>query len=96
MSGGYLYLALTSPWVQIQLKAGASGSVVDALKPESVSKVVIPMLDQKGIEALGLEVERCWNLISESIALSESTVAKFEKALHGPSPLSSQRLQQRH
>lgn len=80
--GGYLYLAIASPWVQAQLKASASGSVVDAIEPDSVSKIILPMLKPDAMVALGAEVERCWNLISESIALTESTVERFEEALH--------------
>jgi hypothetical protein len=82
VSSGYLYLAIASPWVQIQLKAIASGSVVDAIEPDSVSKIVIPMLGRNAMLALGAEAARCWNLISESIALLDATVERFERSLH--------------
>lgn len=81
---GYLYLAVASPWVQMQLKACASGSVVDAIEPDSVSKIVVPRLSDDQMQEIGTEAERCWKLISDSIALGDMTVAEFEQALHGP------------
>lgn len=53
VSSGYLYLAISSPWVQQQLKACASGSVVDAIEPDEVSKIVVPMLGTDAREFSG-------------------------------------------
>lgn len=39
---GYLYLAMSHPAVQAQISALACGSVVDAVYPEDVEKIVIP------------------------------------------------------
>jgi type I restriction enzyme S subunit len=41
---GFLYLALRSPFVQIQLKARATGNVVDALDVPTISDVLLPAL----------------------------------------------------
>jgi hypothetical protein len=86
---GYLYLALTSAWVQRQLKARATGSVIDALEPEEIEGVIIPWLPEAERLALNQEAERCWKLISDSISLTEHVTAKFESILGGSSAASA-------
>lgn len=78
---GFLYLAISSQWTQRQLKARASGSVVDALEPEEVTKVIIPYLEQTQRDALNEEAVRCWKLISDSIQIIEAVVGSFEELL---------------
>ena len=55
VSPGYIFLALSHPVVQAQICALACGSVVDAVYPEDVEKVIIPpMIDypyEKVVEA---------------------------------------------
>ncbi|GMO39755.1 hypothetical protein [Bradyrhizobium sp. TM233] len=79
---GYLYLCLSSPWVQLQLKARATGSVIDALEPDEIEQVVVPMLPEKKRAALDREVVRCWNAISEGVSRSKETANRFERLLH--------------
>jgi hypothetical protein len=78
LGAGYLYLALASPWVQRQLKARATGSVIDALEPEEISDVMLPFPRQAVREAVNRGAIRAWDMISESIDLSSKTAAQFE------------------
>jgi hypothetical protein len=78
---GYLYLALSSPWVQRQLKARATGSVIDALEPEEIEGIVIPLMPDPERRALDHEAKRCWGLISDSVVLTEKTARRFELKL---------------
>lgn len=75
---GYLYLTLTSPWVQKQLKARATGSVIDALEPEEIANIIIPLLPEAQRLTLDKEVERCWLLISNAVSLSSKIAQRFE------------------
>ncbi|MBR1129486.1 hypothetical protein [Bradyrhizobium iriomotense] len=79
---GYLYLCLSSPWVQRQLKARATGSVIDALEPEEIEQVVLPMLAENERKKLDEEAVRCWTLISDGVSLSKETASRFEHLLH--------------
>lgn len=85
IGAGYLYLALTSPWVQTQLKARATGSVIDALEPEEIEDVALPLVAEAKRRELDKEVQRCWDLISESIQLVEQVADRFDQALGGMS-----------
>ncbi len=62
VKNGYLYLSFTHPVVQAQLSALACGSVVDAVYPEDVEKVIIPPC----IDFPYDEVERAWHLFDEA------------------------------
>ncbi|MCM1224369.1 MAG: restriction endonuclease subunit S [Lachnospiraceae bacterium] len=62
VKNGYLYLALTHPVVQAQLSALACGSVVDAVYPEDVKKIILPFC----IDFPYDEVERAWYLFDEA------------------------------
>lgn len=42
VSSGYIYLALSHPVVKAQIHALACGSVVDAVYPEDVAKIIVP------------------------------------------------------
>lgn len=50
---GLLYLALASPYAQVQLRSSATGSVVDALTTEIVRDVIIPMPNGRHATAIG-------------------------------------------
>lgn len=84
IGSGYLYICLSSPSVQKQLKARATGSVIDALEPEEIERVLLPMLSEKRRKNLDAEVVRCWTLISDGIELSRQTAGRFEIFLHKP------------
>lgn len=64
VSPGYLYLALRSPYTQLQLKGRATGSVVDALDPETISSVLVPQLSSTDATRLGEQAEAAWTDIS--------------------------------
>jgi hypothetical protein len=79
---GYLYAALGSPWVQRQLKARSTGSVIDALEPVEIDKVMIPMLSEKQRKALDTEIVRCWSLISKGNQLAMRAAGRFDDMLN--------------
>jgi hypothetical protein len=81
MGHGYLYATLSSPWVQKQLKARSTGSVIDALEPVEIDQVMIPMLTEKKRKDLDKEIVRCWGLISKGIQLSRDVAERFDGML---------------
>jgi len=78
---GYLYLALRSPYTQRQLKARATGSVVDALEPETIGEVLLPALSSRDQERLGKASARAWDDIASAQELEDRTVQDFEKLI---------------
>ena len=76
-NAGSLYLAFQTPHAQMQLKALASGSVVDATFPVDAESVVLPPLPTDG----GPEVERCWENFSEAEVLEDGVYATIEAGL---------------
>ena len=64
---GYLYLALSHPVVQEQISSLACGSVVDAVYPEDVEKIIIPAQ----IEFQYNRVVNAWNKFDEADALKQ-------------------------
>jgi hypothetical protein len=78
---GYLYLALRSPYVQRQLKARATGSVIDALEPDTIADVLLPWLSPKEEKRLGSAAAEAWDNIASAQELEQETVAEFEKAI---------------
>ena len=74
---GRLYLAFQTPHAQMQLKALASGSVVDATFPADAEAVVLPPLPASG----GPEVERCWEKFSEAHVIEDGVYETIETAL---------------
>lgn len=74
---GRLYLAFQTPHAQMQLKALASGSVVDATFPADAEAIILPPLPSKG----GPEVERCWERFSEAERIEDEVFAKIEEEL---------------
>jgi hypothetical protein len=65
IASGYLYLALRSR---------ATGSVVDALDPETVASVVVPKVNPSDARRLGAEAEIAWGDISEYQTTSREAV----------------------
>lgn len=80
---GFLYLALTSPWVQLQLKSRATGSVIDALEPEEIGHIMLPMLRPKERQDIDRRVVSSWEMISRAINITNSVCERFEAKLHG-------------
>ena len=78
---GYIYLALRSPFVQIQLKSRATGNVVDALDIPTVSDVLLPALNREQRDELGKEAEKAWEQVAEALRLEEQTVTELEKLI---------------
>lgn len=74
---GRLYLAFQTPHAQVQLKALASGSVVDATFPADAEAVVLPPLPVTG----GREVERCWEKFTEAELVENDVFATIEAGL---------------
>jgi hypothetical protein len=81
MHPGFLYLAMRSPYVQAQLKARATGSVVDALDPDTVADVIIPRLPQRDVEELGAMADQAWRKISDAIVKLDSLAEQVERLL---------------
>jgi len=80
---GRLYLAFQTSHAQMQLKALASGSVVDATFPADAESIVLPPLP----DSSGLEVERCWAKFGEAQAIEDKVFSMIEEdlaALWGP------------
>lgn len=78
---GYLYLALRNSYVQLQLKARATGSVIDALEPETIADVLLPSVSVADQKRLGKAASRAWDDIAMAQELEERTVAEFEAAI---------------
>jgi hypothetical protein len=78
---GYLYAALRSPYVQLQLKSRATGSVVDALDPETINDVLIPVLDSHEMKRIGGVVENAWESIATALQIEDTVVSMFESCI---------------
>ena len=74
---GRLYLAFQTPHAQMQLKALASGSVVDATFPADAEAIVLPPLPA----GRGSKVECCWKKFSEAEIIENNVFATIEAAL---------------
>ncbi len=78
---GSVYLACASPAVQAQLKAFASGSVVDALSDDDLKSVCVPYATTPESTALASAAERAWSLFGEAYTLEEEAKSLLESAL---------------
>jgi hypothetical protein len=77
VNSGWLYLAFATPQVQAQVKACSSGSVVDAVNPADLNRVVLPPVDtERGDEAL-----RCWQDFSRAGVLEAEAVQQLETTI---------------
>lgn len=77
VSPGHLFLALRTPHAQAQIKALASGSVVDSTFPEDMEQVVLPPFP----EIDGADVERLWDKFVEAQEAEDRAVAIIEREL---------------
>lgn len=76
---GFLYLAVSNYCAQTQLKRSATGSVIDAIDPDTIRGVLIPKLDKKREDDLGQRCVEAWESIAEGLKISETTVDKLEQ-----------------
>ena len=78
---GLLYLACASEPVQAQLKALATGSVVDALSEADVSSVIIPYEVSDKASALGNEAVSVWEMFAEASVFEERAISAVEQCI---------------
>jgi hypothetical protein len=79
--GGFLYLALRSPYVQRQMKARATGSVIDGLDPETVADVLLPAPSARDRKRLSAEAAEAWEGIAAALRDEDAVVAKLESTI---------------
>lgn len=75
---GTVYLACSSPPVQAQLKALATGSVVDALSEADVSSVVVPYDDSAALRELGDAARDAWRLFADAASSEDEAIVALE------------------
>jgi hypothetical protein len=80
---GLLYLACTAEAVQPQIKARATGSVVDGLSEADVREIVVPYPTGQQADELGDAVVAAWRQLDEAIALEDEAIAALESELMG-------------
>jgi hypothetical protein len=80
---GLVYLACSCAPVQAQLKALATGSVVDALNEADVSSVTVPYSDSASARQLGEAAVKAWGLFAEASASEEEAIAALEVEFAG-------------
>lgn len=81
IGGGLLYLALVSPYVQIQIRSSATGSVVDDLTPNHVAPVLIPIPGGSAREELDARSVRAFEGLAEARRSEDRAIELFEKSL---------------
>src|SRR5437764_211048 len=69
---------LRIPHVQTQLKAVATGSVIDALDVETVSNVLLPMVPKPSRDRLGETATEAWEAVGRSLQIQEMLVREIE------------------
>jgi len=77
VDAGWLFLALKTSHAQMQLKARASGSVVDSTYPNDMEEVILP----PPLDVDGARVVRLWEHFSEAQALEEKASTMIDEAL---------------
>ncbi len=83
INAGLVYLACSCAPVQSQLKALATGSVVDALSDEDVASVVVPYDTSLESLRLGEAAERAWQLFADASKAEENAIAALEAEFRG-------------
>jgi len=78
-SPGWLWLALTTWQVQVQIKSLASGSVVDSTYPADMEQVILP--PEQGID--GSAIERAWEKFRQARQLKDAAAKLVDDALAG-------------
>lgn len=79
---GLVYLGCSSPPVQAQLKALATGSVVDALSEDDVASVAVPYEKSEAATQIGDRAVRSWELFCSASRLEEEAIKRLEEALN--------------
>ena len=77
VDAGWLFLALKTSHAQIQLKARASGSVVDSTFPEDMEEVILP----PPLDVDGARVKQLWDDFRDAQALEEKASAMIDETL---------------
>lgn len=77
VDAGWLFLALKTRQAQIQLKARASGSVVDSTFPVDMNEVILPPLGS----VVGAKVRQLWADFCEAQALQEGAARMVDDSL---------------
>jgi type I restriction enzyme S subunit len=72
---GWVYLAWQNNMTQLQVKSLACGSVVDALYPDELRRVVIPRQRDGGI------IRRAWHLMATAQERETRAITEFEQAI---------------
>lgn len=80
---GLLYLACTADMVQAQVKALATGSVVDALLESDLRRVKVPFPQGQDAEDLGDTVLAAWRDFSAAKSLEDEASSALERELTG-------------
>lgn len=80
---GLVYLACSCAPVQAQLKALATGSVIDALSETDVASVTVPYADSFDAVALGEAAQEAWQLFADAGKAENEAVAALEAEFRG-------------
>lgn len=83
VSAGLVYLACSCAPAQAQLKALATGSVVDALSGDDVASVMVPYEDSAAALKLGNAAEQAWQFFADAITAEETAIAALETEFRG-------------
>lgn len=83
VNAGLVYLACSCAPVQAQLKALASGSVVDALSDDDVASVVVAYEDSAAATKFGNDAQRAWQLFEEAARAEDTSIAVLEAEFRG-------------
>lgn len=78
INAGLVYLACSCAPVQAQLKALATGSVVDALSDTDVAAVSVPYADSASAIKLGTDAQQAWQLFADAAAFEADAIAALE------------------
>lgn len=77
VNSGWLYLAFAVVQVQVQVKACSCGSVVDAVSPADLNKVLLPPVD----ESRGDAAWDCWRDFSRASVLEAEAIQRLETVM---------------
>jgi type I restriction enzyme S subunit len=80
---GLVYLACSCALVQAQLKALATGSVVDALSTADVASVVVPYKVSAEANKLGNDAQRAWELFAAASTAENAAIEALEAEFKG-------------
>lgn len=83
VNAGLVYLACSCAPVQAQLKALATGSVVDALSDDDVASVIVPYEDSAAALKIGKAAEQAWQHFADAATAEEAAIAALEAEFEG-------------